>query len=67
MPAAAAMIMSYYKLLDNIKDEKGFKKLGFVLLKPFLKSANKKAGKQYPQIEEIVSTYINEQSSYYQL
>jgi predicted hydrocarbon binding protein len=63
MPAAAAMIMSYYKLLDNIKDEKGFKKLGFILLKPFLKSANKKAGKQYPKIEEIVSSYINEQSS----
>ena len=27
MPAAAAMIMAYYKLLDNIADEKGFKKL----------------------------------------
>ena len=27
MPAAAAMIMSYYKLLDNIQDEKGVKKL----------------------------------------
>ena len=34
MPAAAAIIMVYYKLLDNIADEKGIKKLGFILLKP---------------------------------
>jgi hypothetical protein len=62
MPAAAAMIMSYYKLLDNIEDEKGFKKLGFLMLKPFLKSANKKAKKQYPQVEKIVCDYITEQT-----
>jgi hypothetical protein len=62
MPAAAAMIMSYYKLLDNIEDEKGLKKLGFLMLKPFLKSANKKAEKQYPQVEKIVCDYITEQT-----
>jgi hypothetical protein len=62
MPAAAAMIMSYYKLLDNIEDEKGLKKLGFLMLKPFLKSANKKAKKQYPQVEKIVCDYITEQA-----
>ena len=62
MPSAAAMIMSYYKLLDNIQDEKGVKKLGYYLLKPFLKSANKKARKQYPDIEKIVCSYINEQN-----
>ena len=62
MPAAAAMIMTYYKLLDNITDEKGIKKLGYILLKPILKSANKKAANKYPQIEEIVSEYISEQT-----
>jgi hypothetical protein len=62
MPAAAAMIMSYYKLLDNIEDEKGLKKLGFLMLKPFLKSANKKSEKQYPQVEKIVCDYITEQT-----
>ncbi len=62
MPVAAAMIMSYYKLLDNIQDEKGFKKLGFLMLKPFLKSSNKKAKKEYPHIEKIVCDYITEQS-----
>ena len=62
MPAAAAMIMAYYKLLDNIADEKGFKKLFYKMLKPFLKSANKKAKAQFPHIEEIVADYIAQQT-----
>lgn len=62
MPSAAAMIMSYYKLLDNIEDKKGFKKIGCLLLKPFLKTANNKAAKKYPHIEKIVRDYITEQS-----
>ena len=62
MPSAAAMIMAYYKLLDNISDEKGIKKLGCLLLKPFLKKANKKAAKKYPHIEQIVSNYISQQT-----
>lgn len=62
MPAAAAMIMSYYKLLDNIEDEKGIKKIAFLLLKPFLKSANKKAKAQYPEIEKTVADYIKKQT-----
>ncbi len=62
MPAAAAMIMSYYKLLDNIADEKGIKKFCFFLLKPLFRSANKKAGNKFPQIEQIVSEYIKNQS-----
>lgn len=62
MPSAAAMIMTYYKLLDNIADEKGIKKLGFLCLKPILKKASNKAAKKYPQIEEIVSEYILEQT-----
>ena len=63
MPAAAAMIMAYYKLLDNIADEKGVKKIFYYALKPFLKSANKKAKKKYPHIEKMVSSYIAEQTA----
>lgn len=62
MPSAAAMIMTYYKLLDNINDEKGIKRIGYLALKPFLKSANNKAKKKYPYIEEIISDYIHKQS-----
>lgn len=63
MPSAVSMIMTYYKLLDNIADEKGIKKLLFICLKPILKSANNKASKSFPQIEPIVNEYIDEQSN----
>lgn len=62
MPSAAAMIMLYYKILDNIKDEKRLKKLGFLLLKPIFSGAHKKAAKKYPFIEETVAEYIEGQS-----
>ena len=63
MPAAAAMIMVYYKLLDNIEDERGIKKLGYITLKPLFFHAHKKAARIYPQVEEIISEYISEQSA----
>ena len=63
MPSAAAMIMLYYKLRDNIADEKGVKKLGYLLLMPLYSGAHKKAARLYPQVEEIVSSFISEQSA----
>ncbi len=63
MPGAAAMIMLYYKLLDNIADEKGFKKFGYILIKPFFKRAHKKAAKSYPNIEKTVADYISSQQA----
>ncbi len=62
LSAASAMIMLYYKILDNIDDEKGIKKLGFMLLRPIFSRAHKKAARKYPQIEEIVSAYISKQN-----
>ncbi len=63
MPAAAAMIMLYYKILDNIADEHGIKKIGYILLKPIFGKAHKKAAKAYPEIETAVSEYIAEQNA----
>lgn len=63
MPSAAAMIMLYYKLKDNISDEKGIKKLGYFLLMPLFSGAHRKAAKLYPQVEKIVSAFISEQSA----
>lgn len=62
MPSAAAMIMSYYKLKDNIADEKGIKRWGYCLLLPLFKVAHKKAVKLYPNIEEIIAKYIKDQN-----
>ena len=61
MPSAAAMIMLYYKILDNIADEKGFKKFRYILMKPIFRSAYKKAKRRYVELDEIVSIYIKEQ------
>ncbi|MDO4608540.1 MAG: DUF5685 family protein [Clostridia bacterium] len=63
MPSAAAMIMLYYKILDNIADEKGVKKIGYYLLKPIFSRAHKKAARAYPQIETAVSQYISAQNA----
>ena len=62
MPAAAAMIMLYYKLLDNIEDEKGIKRLGYKIVKGIYSKAHKKAAKQYPEIELIFAEYIKAQA-----
>ena len=62
MPAAAAMIMLYYKILDNISDERGLKRFGYWCMKPIFVSAHKKAAKKYPNIETAVSEYITKQS-----
>ena len=62
MPSAAAMIMLYYKLKDNIADERGIKKIGYCFLLPFFAGVHKKAAKEYPLIEQIVFEYIKEQT-----
>ena len=62
MPSATAMIMLYYKLKDNVADEKGFKKLGFACLLPLFSGAHRKAAKKYPEIEKDVSDYIEKQN-----
>lgn len=59
--ASVAMIMLYYKAVDNIHDSKGLKKLGWILLKPFASSAHKKAMKKYPEVEEIIGSAMNRQ------
>ncbi|MBQ9965989.1 MAG: hypothetical protein IJP22_04595 [Clostridia bacterium] len=62
MSCAAAMIMLYYKVLDNIADEKGIKKLFFLLCRTIFKRPYKKAARQFTNIEKIVSEYIGEQN-----
>lgn len=55
--AAAAMIMLYYKLLDNIADEKGIGKLKYLVLKPSFSSAYKKAARENKDIDDIFKEY----------
>ncbi len=59
--AAAAMIMLYYKLLDNINDEKGIGRIKYSFLKPTFKRAYNKAKQKYPFVADIFSDYIKKQ------
>ena len=52
MTSAAAMMMVYYKLLDNINDSSFFKRMLYKTLKPFVKRAYKKAAKRFPKMAE---------------
>ncbi|MBQ8304455.1 MAG: hypothetical protein IJX79_05900 [Clostridia bacterium] len=64
LPAAAAMIMLYYKITDNIEDEKGIKRLGARVAKMVFSSSHKKAAKAHPETEKIVADYIAEQREF---
>jgi hypothetical protein len=62
MPSAAAMIMLYYKIKDNLADEKGIKKFGYAIINPIFSRPRKKAKGKYPEIENIVFEYIANQA-----
>ena len=61
IPAAASVMTLYYKALDDMTDEKGFKKLAARFLKIVYSKAHKKAAKDFPEIEEICKEYIRQQ------
>ncbi len=61
--SSAAVMLLYYKLLDNIRDEKGIKKLFFLTIKPFFKSKHKKAVLKYPELDKLFFEYDEKQQS----
>ncbi|MEE1025642.1 MAG: DUF5685 family protein [Acutalibacteraceae bacterium] len=63
MPTAAAEIMLYSKLCDNIADEGFFKGCFYRVLRAFSKKGYKKAAEQFPQVEEIFKEYLENQNA----
>lgn len=61
--ASAAMIILYYKIVDDISDEKGLKKLAAIAIKPLFSRAHKKAALAFPEIEKCVWEYIQNQNA----
>lgn len=59
--AALLVMMSYYKLIDNMNDGGFFEKAGCVLLKPFFKNWMKKAAKKYPELAEACEKMYSDQ------
>lgn len=63
MPTAAAQIMLYSKLNDNIADEGFFKGLIYRILRNFSKKGYKKAAKDFPMIDSVFKEYITAQNN----
>lgn len=61
--AGTAMILGYYKVLDNYQDGDLKKRTISVLCMPFAKHAYKGAADQYPQIAQIAYETISQQSA----
>jgi len=62
MPTAAAEIMLYSKLNDNIADEGFLKGIGYRVLRLFSKSGYKKAAAKYPELDLIFKEYLKAQN-----
>lgn len=59
---AAAILMFYYKVKDNIADSPFFKRLLFFLLLPFAAIKRKKAKRLFPQLDLLISASIQKQN-----
>ncbi|HPE95666.1 MAG TPA: DUF5685 family protein, partial [Bacillota bacterium] len=53
--ASAFATLTYYKYCDNIHDEKGFKKLGALIMRALCTPMKKKALKRYPGLDETIA------------
>lgn len=60
--AALTVLMTYHKLLDNIKDDSFFKSLVSRLLMPFVKGSAKKAGKDFPEMQKALEEMTKSQN-----
>lgn len=60
--AGAAMLMIYYKVIDNLYDSGIIGKLKSLAVLPFASFAKRKAKKLYPKIDTIIKTAMEDQS-----
>ena len=60
--AAAAMIMCYFKIIDNISDGRFFRRLAARMLKPYFALKHKKAKRLFPQLDEAILQAMSLQS-----
>lgn len=59
--AALLIIMSYYKILDNIEDSGFFKRIFMKIAKPFFSNQRKKAARKYPLFEKYAEEMFTSQ------
>lgn len=59
--AAVNVILSYYKVVDDINDSGFFKRLGLKILKPVFSRWRKKAAKRFPETDRLAGDMLSAQ------
>lgn len=59
--AAVNVILSYYKMVDDISDSGFLKRLGLRAVKPFFSRRRKKAARKYPEIDSLAEKMLSSQ------
>lgn len=62
--ADASALLVYHKILDDLHDERGIKKLRARLLRPLLSRAYKHAKKRYPTLDKTIAAQLAKLSEY---
>lgn len=62
LSAAVSIIMTYYKIKDDIHDSSCFKKLLPYSFIPLISKAYNSAKKKYPEVESVISDFNKEQN-----
>ena len=60
--ATMTIVLTYYKILDNIHDGNLLKKLFSILMLPYFKSKHKKATRRYPEITSQIQEHMKMQT-----
>lgn len=60
--AGMSLILSYWKAQDSVSDSRGFKKLGAMVVRAFLRRSYKKAAEKYPEFDQEVRRRLGELS-----
>ncbi|MBR5201629.1 MAG: hypothetical protein IKW45_00025 [Clostridia bacterium] len=61
LASTITVVLAYFKLIDNLKDSKGIKKLFLYLLLPYFSYLKRKALKKYPDIFSEIEKGMTEQ------
>ena len=62
--ADASALLVYHKLLDDLRDERGFKKIRAALLRPIAYWGYRKAKKRHPELSRAIAVHLQELSAY---
>ncbi|MCI8554448.1 MAG: hypothetical protein HFJ80_05830 [Clostridiales bacterium] len=61
--ADAAALLTYYKLLDNLKDSGFLRRLALRFVQPFVSSARRRARRRQPRLDEEIQRYMERQTA----